>query len=166
MKLTWIALGLTLSVNTLASTVISGNATGIKLSFVNVTSIYSEFKPIPCTLPDSDLNDCKWPTASKKIVQVTVDYHSSSIADSEESFVTNFDLSDFTAEELTALSSRNAGVRMRAGRNLFEVKVVTEYRTVSQTVCQADSTIDCIDGRNSYTDTYVTKVKVVNVVRN
>ena len=159
------ALGLFLAVNSFASTVIPGNATGIKLSFVNVTRMNTEFRTIPCSLPDTDLEDCKWPTASKAVVEVTVDYSTSGMSESEESIVVNFDASEFSSAELASLSSRNPSVRMSAARNPFAVNVKSEVRTVSHEVCQADSTLDCRNGRNSYTDTYKTSVKLVDIVR-
>lgn len=163
MKLTTLVLGLALSVSSFATTVIPGNATGIKLAFANVTKIPTEFRTIPCSMSDSDLDNCKWPTAYKSVVQVTVDYSSTAMSESEESIVKNFDASLFTAEELKALKSRNASVRMNAARNLFDVSVKSEVRTVSHEVCQSDWAIDCRNGYNSYTDTYDTTVKVVTI---
>ncbi len=165
MKLTTLALALSMSLTSFASTVIPGNSTGIKLSFVNVTKVATEFREVPCTLPDTDFENCKWPTAFKPVVQVTVDYSSTQMSESEESITQNFDASEFSVEELNSLKSRNNSVRMTAARNLFNVEVRSEIRTVTREVCQADWTIDCRNGQNSYTETYDTKVKIVTISR-
>lgn len=163
MKTILATLALTLSFNSFASTVIPGNATGIKLAFAQKTKIDTEFRSVPCSLPDTDLENCQWPTASKEVVAVTVEYTSG--MSEETQIVQNFDASEFSEADLAALSSKKASVRMTAARSLFAVNVKSEVRVITHQVCQADSSLDCANGRNSYTETYNALVKLVDIVR-
>lgn len=141
---------------------IPGRAGNIKISHIMVGKIVTETVQVPCTMPDSDLN-CYKPIAWKNAVSVVVDYSTGSIAE-DENFTAEFDVSEFSAEELKALSAHSAVNRVKAAKKIFALEIREEERTSTNTYCPYEIPYTCRAGEE-VTDTYHGTIKIVDVVR-
>lgn len=139
-----------------------GRARNIHINHVTVGPIATETVEVPCTFGDSDLT-CYKPVAFKDVVTLTVDYFTSPGAENDFETI-QFDASEFSAEELTALSTGSHNKRMKAVNRIFALNIREEARTSTNTYCPYDVPVTC-RADEYVTDTYHGTVKVVDVVK-
>lgn len=161
MKLTALILTFVFSALSFAET-IPGNSRNIKINHIVVGTVAKEVRQVPCRMADTDLN-CYETVSTKEVVEVTVGYISS-IAREDENFTVQFLASEFTAEELKALSIRSSVKRVQAANKIFDLVMKKERRTGSYTYCPYEMPATCRPGEE-WTREYDNEVLVVNVVK-
>jgi hypothetical protein len=102
--------------------------------------------------------------AAKDMVTVVVGYTTSMFVE-DANFSVNFDVSEFSEEELKALSVLSAFSRVEAANKIFALNIREEERTSTNTYCPFEAPHICTEDE-VVTDTYQGSIKIVDVVKN